>query len=153
MKTRSEEAKIKKEKPVEAKKEKPSKIQFKRKGKIIEPPTPKALVNTRKRKKEQEKKSVATDEEEIESKESMEIATTMQSREKKKRMKEQQKEAETIKHAVEILSRLLPKTDIESFAKLIDKLGQLVNELCKQMKTFEDAEYVYVEKEYKKQRT
>ncbi|XP_059066379.1 uncharacterized protein LOC131857696 [Cryptomeria japonica] len=33
------------------------------------------------------------------------------------------------------------------------KLGQLVNDVGEQMKTFEDAAYVYVEKEYKKLRT
>ncbi|XP_057830667.2 uncharacterized protein LOC131041558 [Cryptomeria japonica] len=58
----------------------------------------------------------------------MEIATAMKSRAKKKRMKEQQKEAETIKHLVEILSSLLPETDTDNFATLIDKIGQLVND-------------------------
>lgn len=62
MKTRSAEAK--KEKLAKAKKEKPSNIQFKRKGKVIEPPAPKALVTTGKRKKEKEKKSTTDDEEE-----------------------------------------------------------------------------------------
>ncbi|XP_059068496.1 uncharacterized protein LOC131859002 [Cryptomeria japonica] len=276
MKTRSEEAKIKKEKPAKAKKEKPSKIQFKRKGKIVEPPAPKASVTTWKRKKKQAKKSVAADEEETESEgekkalrasgkrlkdvgtstvkkpvddvqmskqqqgreekkdgedksseeppvhtqivlppvsdneknkeeekieektedkpeeekeeeekeieksepkvtplsftskkkidddedddalsiqgpinmdmlsstELMEISTAMQSREKKKRMKEQQKEVEIIKHAVEILSSLLPETDTNNFATPIDKLGQLVNDVGEHMKTFEDATYV-----------
>lgn len=76
----------------------------------------------------------------------------MKSREKKKRVKEQQKEVETIKHAVEILSSLLPETDIDNFATLIDKLDQLVNDVSEQMKTFEDVTYVSVEKEYKKKR-
>lgn len=43
-------------------KEKPSKIQFKRKGKEVKPPTPKAPVATSKRKKEQAKRTI--DEEE-----------------------------------------------------------------------------------------
>lgn len=65
MRTRSEDAKIKKEIPAEAKKENPSKIQFKRKGKIVELPAPKALVTTVKREKEQAKKLVVADEEDI----------------------------------------------------------------------------------------
>ncbi|XP_059067797.1 uncharacterized protein LOC131858541 [Cryptomeria japonica] len=81
------------------------------------------------------------------------IATTMQSREKKKRMKEQQKEAKTIKHTVEILSSLLSEIDIDNFATPIDKLGQLVNDVGEQMKASEDATYVCVEKEYKKKTT
>ncbi|XP_057859038.1 uncharacterized protein LOC131067888 [Cryptomeria japonica] len=58
-------APIKKEKPIETKKEKPSKIQFWRKGKIVEPPT--APVKTSKRKKKQAQKLVDVDEEETES--------------------------------------------------------------------------------------
>ncbi|XP_059066109.1 uncharacterized protein LOC131074181 [Cryptomeria japonica] len=68
MKTRSVE--VKKEKLTEAKKEKPSKIQFKRKGKVIEHPTPKAPKVKevyRKRKKGQAKKLTADGEEETES--------------------------------------------------------------------------------------
>ncbi|XP_059073482.1 uncharacterized protein LOC131874225 [Cryptomeria japonica] len=60
-----------KEKPTKAKKEKTSKIQFKRKGKFIEPPTPKAhkvKEVSRKRKREQAKKPTVDDEEETESK-------------------------------------------------------------------------------------
>lgn len=49
---------------VEVKKEKPSKIQFKRKGKVIEPPAPKAPITTGQRKKEKENKPTTDDEEE-----------------------------------------------------------------------------------------
>lgn len=83
----------------------------------------------------------------------MEIATTMQSRAQKKRMKEQQRQAETIKITVDILSSLLPETNTESFVTLIDKLGQLVTDVGDQLKTFEDATYISVEKDYKKKGT
>ncbi|XP_059073479.1 uncharacterized protein LOC131874222 [Cryptomeria japonica] len=55
-----------KEKPVETKKEKPLKIQFQRKGKIVEPPT--APIKAGKRKKQQAHKPVDIDEEETEPK-------------------------------------------------------------------------------------
>ncbi|XP_059075221.1 uncharacterized protein LOC131053449 [Cryptomeria japonica] len=67
VKTRAgKEKATQKEKPVETKKEKPSKIQFQRKGKIVEPLT--VPVKTGKRKKQQAQKLVDTDEEVTESK-------------------------------------------------------------------------------------
>ncbi|XP_059069828.1 uncharacterized protein LOC131859785 [Cryptomeria japonica] len=83
----------------------------------------------------------------------MEIATAMQSQARKKRMKEQQKEEETIRSTVEILSSLLPGTDTDKFVIPIDKLGQHVNDVEELMKSFEDATYVSVEKDYKKKIT
>lgn len=82
----------------------------------------------------------------------MEIANAMQSQDKKK-MKKQQKEAATIKNAIEILSSLLPETNTDNFVTLINKIGQLVTDVREQMKSFEDATYLNVEKEYNKQRT
>lgn len=76
----------------------------------------------------------------------MEIATTMKSWAKKKRMKEQWKEAETIRRLVDILSSLLPNSDTGSFATPIDKLGQLVSDVGEKMKSLEDATYITVEK-------
>ncbi|XP_059064620.1 uncharacterized protein LOC131856733 [Cryptomeria japonica] len=81
------------------------------------------------------------------------IATAMQSRAKKNRMKEQQKEAETIRNVVEILSSHLLETDTDSFVNPIDQLGHLISDAREQMKYFEDAAYVSVEKDCKKKRT
>ncbi|XP_059068738.1 uncharacterized protein LOC131859188 [Cryptomeria japonica] len=72
----------------------------------------------------------------------MEIATIIQSRDQKKRMEEKQREVETIRAAVDILSSLLPETDTKSFVTPIDKLGQLVTDVRDQLKTFEDATYI-----------
>lgn len=83
----------------------------------------------------------------------MEIAQGMQSRAHKKRMKEQQREAKTIRTIVDILSSLLPNTNTKSFVTPIDKLGQLVINAIDQLNTFEDAAYILVEKDYKKERT
>lgn len=59
----------------------------------------------------------------LRSTEFMEFATSMQSHAKKKRVKEQQKEAETIRNAVEILSSLLSETDTDNFVIPINKIG------------------------------
>ncbi|XP_059069509.1 DEK domain-containing chromatin-associated protein 4-like [Cryptomeria japonica] len=67
----------------------------------------------------------------------MEIAQAMQSRAHKKTLKEQRKEAETLRTKVEILSSLLLKTDIENLVTPMDKLGQLVVDVDDQLKTFE----------------
>ncbi|XP_059070821.1 uncharacterized protein LOC131860422 [Cryptomeria japonica] len=58
------------ETPIEAEKDKPSKIQFKRKGKVVKPPAPiapKVKEFYRKRKKEKEKKPIGDAEEETKS--------------------------------------------------------------------------------------
>lgn len=60
----------------------------------------------------------------------------MQSRAQNKRMKEQQREVETIKIVVDILSSLLLETNIECFVTPIDQLGQLVTDVGDQIKTF-----------------
>ncbi|XP_059065914.1 uncharacterized protein LOC131857400 [Cryptomeria japonica] len=65
MKTRAQKEKVaKKDNPTKTKKEKPSKIQFKRKGKIVEPCD--APVAIGKRKKQQAQKPIVVDDEETE---------------------------------------------------------------------------------------
>ncbi|XP_059064624.1 uncharacterized protein LOC131856734 [Cryptomeria japonica] len=80
----------------------------------------------------------------------MKIAQAMQSRAQKKRLKEQQKEAKTMRTTIEILSSLLPEIDLENLVTPMDKLGQLVVDVGEQLKTFEEATYISVEKDYKK---
>lgn len=83
----------------------------------------------------------------------MEIAIAMQYRTQNKRMNEQQREVETIKIVVDILSSLLPETNTGSFVTPIEKLEQLVTHVGDQLNTFEDVAYILVEKDYKKKRT
>lgn len=77
----------------------------------------------------------------------IQIAQAIQSRSNKKILKEQQKEVETLRMVVEIMSSLLPETGIENLVTLMDKLVQLVVDVGDQLKTFEEATHISVEKD------
>ncbi|XP_059071576.1 uncharacterized protein LOC131868124 [Cryptomeria japonica] len=81
----------------------------------------------------------------------MEIASAMQSKAQKKIMKAQIKESQTIQNAIDILSSILPETDIDSLPMPINKLEHLVSLAGEQMKSLEEVAIKNVE-EYEKRR-